>query len=136
MIEPSWDADRRTRHKRTCTPARSRPFSQLPTYLLLLGLSIRAWRILRLALHLRNGVGKSVVSCRFSVLSLSSTLAATENLLEGEHSVRLRRVLKCGFAVVAFSLATVASGMAQQYQILRADYGYANQRVDVPQRLS
>jgi hypothetical protein len=49
--------------------------------------------------------------------------------------VSLRRVLKRGFAVVAFAWVVAASGMAQQYQILRADYGYGNQRVDVTQRL-
>jgi hypothetical protein len=49
--------------------------------------------------------------------------------------VRFQRVLRHGFAVGAFALVVVASGTAQQYQILRADYGYGNQRVDVTQRL-
>lgn len=50
--------------------------------------------------------------------------------------MRLQSVLKNVFAVAAFALLAAASGMAQQYQILRADYGYGNQRVDVTQRLS
>jgi hypothetical protein len=49
--------------------------------------------------------------------------------------MRFRRVLRCGLALVGFALVTVASGAAQQYQILYADYGYGNQRVDVTQRL-
>jgi hypothetical protein len=49
--------------------------------------------------------------------------------------VRLQSVLKNVFAVAAFALLAAATGMAQQYQILRADYGYGNQRVDVTQRL-
>ncbi len=49
--------------------------------------------------------------------------------------MRCRIVLRNVFAVVAFALVAAASGMAQQYQILRADYGYGNQRVDVTQRL-
>jgi hypothetical protein len=49
--------------------------------------------------------------------------------------VRLQSVLRNVFAVAAFALVATASGMAQQYQILRADYGYGNQRVDVTQRL-
>jgi hypothetical protein len=49
--------------------------------------------------------------------------------------MRFRRVVRCGLALVGFALVTVASAAAQQYQILYADYGYANQRVDVTQRL-
>ncbi len=49
--------------------------------------------------------------------------------------MRLQSVLRNVFAVAAFALVATASGMAQQYQILRADYGYGNQRVDVTQRL-
>jgi hypothetical protein len=49
--------------------------------------------------------------------------------------VGCRIVLRNVFAVAAFALVAAASGMAQQYQILRADYGYGNQRVDVTQRL-
>jgi hypothetical protein len=46
-----------------------------------------------------------------------------------------RKVLGHSLAVLTFALVAVAWGMAQQYQILRADYGYGNQRVDVTQRL-
>jgi hypothetical protein len=49
--------------------------------------------------------------------------------------VRLKKALRSGLAAIAFTLAVAASGAAQQYQILRADYGYGNQRVDVSQRL-
>jgi len=49
--------------------------------------------------------------------------------------VRLQSVLRNVFAAAAFALVAAASGVAQQYQILRADYGYGNQRVDVTQRL-
>ncbi len=49
--------------------------------------------------------------------------------------MRFPKVLRHGFALVAFTLVVAASGLAQQYQILRADYGYGNQRVDVTQRL-
>jgi hypothetical protein len=58
-------------------------------------------------------------------------MSPERELREGGHAVRLRRV----FTVVAFILVAAALGMAQQYQILRADYGYGNQRVDVTQRL-
>jgi hypothetical protein len=49
--------------------------------------------------------------------------------------VRFHKVLRHGFAVAVFAFVVAASGAAQQYQILRADYGYGNQRVDVTQRL-
>jgi hypothetical protein len=49
--------------------------------------------------------------------------------------MRLQKLLSHGFAVATFALVVAASGMAQQYQILRADYGFGNQRVDVTQRL-
>ncbi|MGA8490022.1 MAG: hypothetical protein WB711_06340 [Terriglobales bacterium] len=49
--------------------------------------------------------------------------------------MRFQRTLRRSVAVVAFALLASAAGMAQQYQILRADYGYGNQRVDVTQRL-
>jgi hypothetical protein len=39
------------------------------------------------------------------------------------------------FAVQAFLLMLASSTLAQQYRIVRADYGYADQRVDVTQRL-
>lgn len=45
------------------------------------------------------------------------------------------KVLTRGLTLVAFALAVAASAIAQQYVILFADYGYANQRVDVTQRL-
>jgi hypothetical protein len=44
-------------------------------------------------------------------------------------------VLRAGLAAVAFVLVIAASAVAQQYQILRADYGYGDRRVDVTQRL-
>ncbi len=45
------------------------------------------------------------------------------------------KVLRHSLAVLTFTLVAAAWGMAQQYLILRADYGYGNQRVDVTQRL-
>jgi hypothetical protein len=60
---------------------------------------------------------------------------ALRNRKKGEHAVCFPRVLRHGLTLVAFSLAVAASAMAQQYVILFADYGYANQRVDVTQRL-
>jgi hypothetical protein len=46
-----------------------------------------------------------------------------------------QRVFRHGIAVFLLSLALAAVADAQQYQIIRADYGYGNQRVDVTQRL-
>jgi hypothetical protein len=46
-----------------------------------------------------------------------------------------RRVLVNALAITVFALATVPWALAQQYQILRADYGSGPQRVDVTQRL-
>jgi hypothetical protein len=39
------------------------------------------------------------------------------------------------FAAILFALLVAPWAVAQQYQILRADYGYGDQRVDVTQRL-
>lgn len=45
------------------------------------------------------------------------------------------KVLKRSLVLAAFAVFLAASAVAQEYQILRADYGYGNQRVDVTQRL-
>jgi hypothetical protein len=44
-------------------------------------------------------------------------------------------ILRNRLAAVAFVLVLGASAVAQEYQILRADYGYGDRRVDVTQRL-
>jgi hypothetical protein len=49
--------------------------------------------------------------------------------------MRFGRVLSRSFALTIFALVLAGSAAAQQYQILRADYGYGNQRIDVTQRL-
>jgi len=49
--------------------------------------------------------------------------------------MNFQRVLRRGWAAVAFVLVLAASAVAHEYQILRADYGYGDRRVDVTQRL-
>ena len=49
--------------------------------------------------------------------------------------MRLRRILSRSLALSTFALVLAGSAAAQQYQILRADYGYGKQRIDVTQRL-
>lgn len=46
-----------------------------------------------------------------------------------------KTILRNCFAVLVFMIVLAASAVAQQYQILRADYGYGDRRVDVTQRL-
>jgi hypothetical protein len=46
--------------------------------------------------------------------------------------MRFRKSLKLSLLLVPF---LIAPGLAQQYQILRADYGAGNQRIDVTQKL-
>ncbi|MBI1739503.1 MAG: hypothetical protein HYR57_01270 [Candidatus Koribacter versatilis] len=46
-----------------------------------------------------------------------------------------QKILRNCLAAVAFVMVLAASAVAQQYQILRADYGYGDRRVDVTQRL-
>jgi hypothetical protein len=53
----------------------------------------------------------------------------------GEHIMRFERTLGRIFALTTFAVLLAGSAAAQQYQILRADYGYGNQRIDVTQRL-
>jgi hypothetical protein len=57
------------------------------------------------------------------------------NCEEEKHLVSGQRFLRNCIAVFFVSLAMAAVASAQQYQIIRADYGYGNQRVDVTQRL-
>jgi len=45
------------------------------------------------------------------------------------------KVLKSGLAIATFALVLAGSAAAQQYQIIRADYGWGKDRVDVTQRL-
>jgi hypothetical protein len=47
----------------------------------------------------------------------------------------IQQIMRRGLAVIIFGMALVASAMGQQYQILRADYGWGTLRVDVTQRL-
>jgi hypothetical protein len=49
--------------------------------------------------------------------------------------MHLRRLLNRTLAAFIFILAFAPWAAAQQWQILRADYGYGDQRVDVTQRL-
>jgi hypothetical protein len=49
--------------------------------------------------------------------------------------MRFEKILRTGLALSAFALLLAASAAAQQYKIIRADYGYGNQRIDVTQRL-
>lgn len=49
--------------------------------------------------------------------------------------MHLRRLLNRTLAAFIFILALAPWAAAQQWQILRADYGYGDQRVDVTQRL-
>jgi hypothetical protein len=58
-----------------------------------------------------------------------------DNLGKGEHIMRLGRILSRSLALGTFALVLAGSAAAQQYQILRADYGYGKQRIDVTQRL-
>ncbi|MGB8986847.1 MAG: hypothetical protein WCC37_09615 [Candidatus Sulfotelmatobacter sp.] len=45
------------------------------------------------------------------------------------------RVLRNALAITTLALVLVGSAAAQQYQIVRADYGSGNRRIDVTQRL-
>ncbi len=47
----------------------------------------------------------------------------------------LQQLFRRGLAVVAFALMLAPLAMAQQYRIIRADYGAGDARVDVTQRL-
>jgi hypothetical protein len=49
--------------------------------------------------------------------------------------MRIARPLKLSFALTLFAVCSAVLAAAQQYEILRADYGYGDQRVDVTQRL-
>lgn len=49
--------------------------------------------------------------------------------------MRVSKVLKFRLAVTLFTLFSAALAAAQQYEIVRADYGFGDQRVDVTQRL-
>ena len=49
--------------------------------------------------------------------------------------MRFGRILSRSFALTTFALLLAGSAAAQQYQILRADYGIDGQRIDVTQRL-
>ncbi|HUJ31342.1 MAG TPA: hypothetical protein VLY23_08690 [Candidatus Acidoferrum sp.] len=49
--------------------------------------------------------------------------------------MHLRRILNRSWAAFAFLLVIAPWAAAQQYRIVRADYGYGDQRVDVTQRL-
>ena len=49
--------------------------------------------------------------------------------------MRISRVLKFSIIVTLFAVFSAVMAAAQQYEIVRADYGYGNQRVDVTQRL-
>ncbi len=49
--------------------------------------------------------------------------------------MRVHRFFKSISAAMVLALALASHAIAQQYQILRADYGFGNQRVDVTQRL-
>jgi len=46
-----------------------------------------------------------------------------------------RIIVRNNLAITAFVLFAAASALAQQYQILHADYGYGDRRMDVTQRL-
>jgi len=49
--------------------------------------------------------------------------------------MEVRSILRKSLGLTAFMWMLMASGVAQQYSILRADYGYGERRVDVTQRL-
>jgi hypothetical protein len=49
--------------------------------------------------------------------------------------MRPQRLLHSSFTALAFVLLTAPWAAAQQYRIIRADYGWRDQRVDVTQRL-
>jgi hypothetical protein len=49
--------------------------------------------------------------------------------------MRLQRLLNRSFIALAFALLIAPWAAAQQYRIIRADYGWRDQRVDVTQRL-
>lgn len=49
--------------------------------------------------------------------------------------MRFREILRSGLAPTTLALVLAGSAAAQQYQIVRADYGYAHRRIDVTQRL-
>ena len=49
--------------------------------------------------------------------------------------MRLDTNMKFSTAVTLFVVVTAMLAVAQQYEIVRADYGYGNQRIDVTQRL-
>ncbi len=49
--------------------------------------------------------------------------------------MRISKILKFSMAVTLFAAFSAMTAAAQQYEIVRADYGYGDQRVDVTQRL-
>ncbi len=49
--------------------------------------------------------------------------------------MRISKTLRFSIAVTFLTVCSGLMAAAQQYEILRADYGYGNQRVDVTQRL-
>jgi hypothetical protein len=49
--------------------------------------------------------------------------------------MRISKTLKFSMTLTLFVVFSAIMAVAQQYEILRADYGYRNQRVDVTQRL-
>ncbi len=49
--------------------------------------------------------------------------------------MRISKTLKFSMTLTLFVVFSAIMAAAQQYEILRADYGYRNQRVDVTQRL-
>ncbi|HTU35386.1 MAG TPA: hypothetical protein VMF66_16405 [Candidatus Acidoferrum sp.] len=49
--------------------------------------------------------------------------------------MRRQKILSRGFIVFVFALLVAPWAAAQQYRIVRADYGWRDQRVDVTQRL-
>jgi hypothetical protein len=69
------------------------------------------------------------------LFSACPTRLQRSNFEEEKHLVSYQRVFRRGIAVFFLFLAMATIATAQQYQIIRADYGYGNQRVDVTQRL-
>ncbi len=49
--------------------------------------------------------------------------------------MRFEKILKGSVVMTALALVLSSAAAAQQYQIVSADYGYGNQRIDVTQRL-
>jgi hypothetical protein len=49
--------------------------------------------------------------------------------------MQVSKTLQLSIALTVFAIVSAVGAAAQQYEILRADYGHGNQRVDVTQRL-